>query len=152
MAAVRWMHCLGALLVALTLVGCGAQSDVAQRQETTHLRSLVSLYRHAASTLGRPPADEVEFKDFIRNKAKAMVDALKIANVDELFVSERDGQPFVVLYGRRPPEVAPDLVAYERTGVAGKRYVGYSLGVVQEVDEQRFAELVPESSRPDEQQ
>jgi hypothetical protein len=32
--------------------------------------------------------------------------------------------------------------------VDGSRYVGYGLGVVGEVDEQQFAELVPPAARP----
>lgn len=140
---------VGLLISLLLLLGCrGAQTETARKQETSHLRSLVTLHNFAASKLGHRPATEAEFKKFIANNAKPMLDTLKISSPDELFVSERDGQPFVVIYGKPPAGAGADLIAYEQTGVAGKRFAGFSLGNIEEVDEQRFAELTRAMSKP----
>jgi hypothetical protein len=141
---------VGVLLV--TLAGC---SSPAARQtydvETSHLRSLLSLRTQALSQ-GQLPKSEVDFKRYINSLDAAMLDRIKtvsgVSTIDELFVSERDGKPYVIFYGERPAGVARDLVGYEQIGVDGKRYVGFGLGVVEEVDEQRFAELVPPAARP----
>ena len=96
--------------------------------------------------------NEEEFKRYINSLDTATQDRIRAgsgaANMDELFISERDGQPYVIFYGQPPAGVANDLVAYEQKGVAGNRFVGYGLGAVAEVDEQRFNELVPPAARP----
>ena len=149
MATARWIYCLGALFVVATLVGCGSgQTETARQQESSHLRALIGLHRYATTQLGHRPTSEGEFKEFISNRAQAMLETLKVQNVDELFISERDNEPFVVMYGQQPPGVAPDVVAFERTGVDGKRLVGFGLGMIQEVGEEKFSELVPEGAVP----
>jgi hypothetical protein len=70
-----------------------------------------------------------------------------ISSAEELFVSERDGLPYVVFYDRTPAGVANGVIAFEQQGVDGLRYVGYSVGIVEEADEQRFDTLVPPTAR-----
>jgi hypothetical protein len=106
------------------------------------LRLLTNLYAKATRNLGRHPKDEQEFRDAI-GKMDLSLDLMKVSSVDQLFVSERDGQPFVVLYGPLPQTQGSDVIAYEQTGVDGKRMVGHKIGMVEEVDEARFRELVP---------
>lgn len=132
------------LAVSLFL-GCTGSSQQAQKQ-TSHLRTLLSMFNSAASQMGRPPKSEEELKGFIQEKGAKVLERLEIAGVDELFLSERDGQPFVVLYGRKPQGVRRDVVAYEQTGVDGIRHVGFDLGMIEDVDEEKFRELVPESA------
>ena len=128
--------------------GCRTKSDAARERESSHLRSLISVFNFATAKLGHRPANEAEFKSFISANARPMIDSLHLADVNELFVSERDGQPFVVLYGTAPNGAARDLIAYEQTGVASVRLVGYSLGAIAEVDERQFSQLVPQTPRP----
>jgi hypothetical protein len=142
---------LGVLLL-VTLAGCGAPgSSQASDIQNSHLRWLLRLRTQAISK-GQMPKDEESFKRYVNNLDAATLERIKaasgVASVDELFLSERDGQPYVIFYGRRPPGVSADLVGYEQTGVDGKRYVGFGLGVVEEVDETRFNELVPPAARP----
>lgn len=64
--------------------------------------------------------------------------------MDELLVSPSDGQPFVVRYGKAAaPLVSRGVIAYEQTGKDGKRFVGYRLGYVEAVDEEKFRTVVP---------
>jgi hypothetical protein len=133
------------LLAAATVAaGCSSEdSEDTAAREVSNLRMLVSFYIFANNQLGRPPASEQEFKDFIAANGSAAMERLQLTGPDELLVSERDGQPFVIVYGKRPAGMSPDVVAYEKNGVDGKREVGFKLGMVNEVDEARFKELVP---------
>jgi len=128
-------------LSALTLIGCGSggNSEV-RKQGLSHVRLLTSLHARVSSELGRYPNDEAEFKAALA-KANLTLDAMKVSSIDELFVSERDGQPLVVVYGQAP--AGSDIVVYEQTGVDGRRQVGHRIGMVEEVDQARFDELVP---------
>ena len=133
----------------LLFVGCqGSQSEATRQSQSTHLRSLITLFNSAASKPGHRPANEAELKAFIATNASQMIGSLHVGSVDELFVSERDGKRFVVFYGEPPKGTSRDVIAYEQTGVDGNRLVGYSLGMTQEVDEQQLARLVPATGRP----
>jgi hypothetical protein len=127
-------------LIALALTGCGGGGSEAKKQALSHVRLLTSLHTKASSQLGRFPKDEQEFKATIEG-SDVSLEALKVDSLDELFVSARDGQPLVVVYGA--PLVGSDVVVYEQIGVDGMREVGHRIGMVEEVDAARFAELVP---------
>lgn len=136
--------CLQLLLVCLLAAcpGCGSSSTAAVRPETSHVRQLTALYAKASLKLRRPPKDEHEFKQFLAG-ANVPLDSLHVGSLDELFVSERDGQPLVVQYGTRK---GSDVVVYEQTGVDGKRLIGHKIGMVEEVDDAAFQALkIPKS-------
>jgi hypothetical protein len=100
---------------------------------------LTAYYGSAVSRLGHAPRDQQEFKSAI-NLPPASMEKFSIKSLDELFVSERDGQPLVVAYG--PGRPASDVVVYEKAGVDGKRLVGRHLGTVEEVDDATFNNLM----------
>jgi hypothetical protein len=139
------------ILLPLLAVGCTSQNaSRSVSREDSRLRWMLKLYLHA-SQQGRAPESEVEFKKFIAEFDSAMRDrtlaGAGVDTIDELFVSERDGLPYAVIYGEPPKGIAPGLAAYEQQGVDGRRYVGYALGIIEEVDEQRFDTLVPKAVR-----
>jgi hypothetical protein len=85
---------------------------------------------------GRLPRNNEELKAHIRSQGGQ--------SVDELFISERDNQPYVILYGKDAANPAlGGLIAYEQLGVDGSRYIAYRSGSVEAIDEARFRELVP---------
>jgi hypothetical protein len=129
---------VAAIVAAAATIGCGGDAQKAAQKETSHIRLLTNLYAASERDLGRSPANEQEFKTAI-GKMDVSLEAMKLGSIDEVFVSERDGQPLVIVYGPSPNGV----VAYEQTGVDGKRQVGFKLGNVEEADETRFKELVP---------
>jgi hypothetical protein len=118
--------------------GCGGAKSAARNQAFSHASLLTQLYVRATSALGHPPKDEQELKEGIK-KSNVSLEALKVKNIDDLFTSDRDGKPLVVVYGQRP--AGSDVVVYEQEGVDGKRLVGHSIGKVEEVDEAKFKEL-----------
>jgi hypothetical protein len=145
------VHAISALLVAI-LAGCGSQGTAGSSDpSSSHLRWLL-MFRTQAISQGQVPKNEEDFKRFINSLDTAALDRVKaasgVSNIEELFASERDGQPYVFFYGQPPAGVTGDVVAYEQSGIDGKRFVGYSLGAVAEVDEQKFDELVPPAARP----
>ena len=120
-------------------LGCGAGSKAPDKGLTSHIQLLASLYNKAARDLGRYPKNEQELKDTI-SKMDLKLEAMKLSNINEVFVSERDGQPLVIVL---PPN-AKGVTVHEKTGVDGTYLVAFSEGNVQEVDESRFRELVTE--------
>jgi hypothetical protein len=134
-------------LVALCgLVGCGGSAKE-QAEETSSLKPLVIFYgQFTGQHQGRPPADEAEFKAYIKTLDPSALKSFNITDAESLFVSPRDKKPYVILYGGANGPPGPGgqpVVAYEQEGVMGKRYVASNLGAVEEVDDKRFRELVP---------
>lgn len=134
----RWATLWWLPLVLASACGCGSKNAAVVKSETSHVRLLAMLHTKASSKLRRAPRDEQEFKQTLAAMSVA-VEPLKVASIDELFTSERDGEPLVVVYGR-PPK-GSDVVVYEQTGVNGKRLVGYKIGMVEEIDEPTFNDL-----------
>lgn len=143
-----WRRAVGLVALAvlvLPLFGCGSKREnVAQIQ--SNLRPLAMFYGQFQGRNGRAPASEVEFKAYLRALPPADLTTWGATDVDGLFVSSRDGQPYVVLYGdaakKAPGPADSRVIAYEKTGVGGKRFVATVLGSVEEVDEARFGQLV----------
>ncbi len=131
----RWV-----VVMLLASAGCGGQNAAAVKKETSHVRLITMLYARASSRLGHGPKDEQEFKDAIKH-ANISPEALKLSSIEDVFVSERDGKPLVVVYGGQ--RTGSDVVVYEQTGVDGMRMLGHTIGSVETVDEARFGELVP---------
>jgi hypothetical protein len=137
------------VLVALGTfpVGCGKGSS-GEEQQQSNLKPLAILYgQYTGQHQGRPPAGEAEFKQYVRSQS-AMLESFDVTDPESLFVSSRDGKPYVIKYGAVEGPSGPGgypVVAYEQEGVGGKRFVASSVGAVEEVDEARFKELVPDA-------
>ena len=137
------------LLIGL-FAGCtSSQTKESRDRENSHLRWIVKLYLHASQ--GHAPKNEREFKQFISGIDPAIRDrtlaAAEVKSMDELFISERDGLPYVILYSPPPKGVASGVIAYEQQGTEGERYIGYTKGIIEKVDEQQFDTLVPKAAR-----
>ncbi len=130
--------------ICILAVGCGTKTASKPQQES-HLKPLALMFgQYTGQHRGQAPSDEAVFKQFVRSNT-AFLSNFKVDG-ENVFVSERDGKPYVILYG--PPKGPPGLagapvVAHEQEGIDGRRFVANSLGAVQEVDETRFRELVP---------
>jgi hypothetical protein len=135
---------LAGLLVALS--GCGSEKQSEEREQS-NLKPLAVLYgQFTAQHRGQAPSNEDEFKKFIQALPPEKLASFKVANVDILLVSARDQKPYVVVYGPAPSAGSSPtnrVIAYEQTGVGGKRFVAFSVGKIEEVDQARFKELVP---------
>jgi hypothetical protein len=117
-------------LATAAIAGCGGQPATAPTEIS--LRKLASYYgMFMSSHKGTAPANEAELRTFIKEKAAD-------ADLDELFRSVRDRQPYIVIYFG-PKKVLPSsVIAYEKEGQAGKRFVAYSTTAVRELDDAEF--------------
>ncbi len=127
---------LGASL--LVAAGCGGQVSPtggdADFQTRRSMSTLASFYGDYLSTYGAPPKDEAAFRAFLEERSQG-IERMDIGGVDGLLKSPRDGQPLVVIYGKRQaPADSPNTAwaAYEQTGVDGKRMAAAVRGVVDE--------------------
>jgi hypothetical protein len=133
-----------AAVVGLTAAGCGgAPTGTTDPPAKLRLERLFEYYQSYTADKKKPPSDEKALKDYIaglpadRREAAGMVET-----VDELFVSPRDGQKYVVRYKLRlDPGAEPEAVAWEAVGQGGMRLVALSIGYVQEYGEEEFKEL-----------
>ncbi|MCS7045719.1 MAG: hypothetical protein NZO58_05140 [Gemmataceae bacterium] len=129
---------LGGVMLLL-LVGCGSGPSPAATS-AEHLRQLARLCGNYASVhKGKMPTDVDELKKFAKTFDKSGADT------DSFFVSPRDNEPYVLKLNvtmSMPGIGKKMLLAYEKTGVGGKRFVAYNTVEVEEVDEARFNELI----------
>ncbi len=133
------------LLLALMFgaaLGCGPKIEAPESTEMrSNMRSLAVAYgAYTRDNRGRPPKDEKAFRKWLDKQGPDYPQILKVESIDEIFISSRDNEPYVIAYGK-----AKRIVAYEAVGVEGKRFVADDLGVVEELDEATFDERVPDA-------
>jgi hypothetical protein len=137
------------LFVCLTglLTGCrGERGEESPVQ--THLGWLGSMYgMYLSQNAGETPKTLDDLRKFVAKKTSAeQLARLGVASADELFVSPRDGKPYVLVsYSKLPPPGIgmPPLVLYEAVGQDGQRAVAFLGGATDTVDEAKLAQLLP---------
>jgi len=125
-------------LSSLVYVGCSRHADRPHSLDKTHVRSMTVLLGMASSKLGHLPNNEGELKKAIAT-LKLNPEKMGVTSFDDLFVSERDGKPLVLVYGAPPKD--SDIVVYEQNGINDKILVGHRIGIVEEVDKSQFKNL-----------
>lgn len=139
-----------AALLLMAIPSCG--SDALTSPTAVKLRALGNFYVDYAINKGnkgdyRGPANEQAFKKHLRDTPDFNLKhyGLDPNAIDSAFVSERDGESFVILYGITITEISgtsAPLVAHEKTGQNGKRLVVFANAKVEEVDEARLEALM----------
>jgi hypothetical protein len=125
--------------------GCG--TNELESSTAVKLRGLGNFYLdYAVAKNGKGPADEQDLRKHMRHIEGSVLrmNGVDPNNLDPLFVSDRDQEPFVVLYGLTLRDISGaggPLVAHEKNGKKGKRLVVFGNAKVEEVDEARFQEL-----------
>jgi hypothetical protein len=143
-----WALCL---LLIVSALGCGepkTSDETAAGQR--NLMFLARFYgRYQAMSRGVLPPSEESFRKFLAmDQIAEEVKGTGITNIDDLFVSPRDKQKYIVHYKTRPnnPGLNNDPVfAYEAVGVDGKRFVATLVGTVEELDPEQFKAAVPDA-------
>jgi hypothetical protein len=134
------------LVAAFLALPAGCRSATKPERPTgpavSSMEALAALYaRYVGRNQGNIPPDEAVFKNYIRSEGKTLLAQRGITDVDSLFVSPRDGKPVVVAYKKTAAgrEFSPELmVAYEQTGLDGRRLVAFSSGSVREINQAAF--------------
>jgi hypothetical protein len=127
------------------LGGCGDSAALKEAREKDNIRTLARMYgQFMSSHRGNGPKNEQEFKQYLQGRREELARE-EITDVDALLVSNRDGEPYVVVYGLVPTRsMTPSgrVVAYEKSGIDGKRMVAYETMAAEELDEARFQTVV----------
>jgi len=141
-----WLHMIICVTFTLALMpGCESR-DASSATESSNLKPLAVMYgRFISTNSGRGPKDEQELKQFIRGRPQEELSNLGVTDVESLFVSSRDKKPYKLKFDPKPaaPGQFSNIFAWEQDGIEGKRYIAGTLGEIQEVDEAKFRELVP---------
>jgi hypothetical protein len=130
----------GAMLVLLAIVvGCAQKPPPVI--EVTGLQDLSLWYsRYAALNDGVGPASADDLKEFIVAQDSA-------ADTEAMFTSVRDGEAVVLIPAQMPATLRadglPTVMAFERTGDGSKRYVVMGGPTVEEMENERLAEILP---------
>lgn len=143
---------LAVLLVACVPEGCSKSSGPIA-QEQTNLSWLGSMYRmYISQQQGHAPKTIDDLRKFVEtNTTPDQLSRLKAANVGALFVSPRDGKPFVMIsYEKLPPRAGgqpPPIVLYEAVGQNGQRSIAYLGGDTTTVDESELQKMLPAQAK-----
>jgi hypothetical protein len=133
------------LLLACALAGgCATRAG---EEHQTNLRGLAAFHgQYQAKNRGQMPPNEKAFKEFIAADLSAAGAPASADKIDAMFVSNRDGKPFVIRYAGDKSWQFPRLIAYEQEGLNGTRHVGYALGGVEAVSEEQFTKMTVPST------
>ena len=118
-------------ILALLCSGCGENlPSLADLNDTNikRVHSLYNVYMNGNQLVG--PSSEDELIEFLTtdNTAKVLVERMGLTadeSLRDLFVSERDGQPFKIRWGLSG--VADHAIVFEAEGQEGKRLVALSV-------------------------
>jgi len=145
------------MLVSLaSLTGCGSRNtpeDAIANVNKTNIQRLTNLYvMYQMKNNFKGPKDEATFKAFLKNVKSETLGSMGVTpdSIDELFICERDGEPFNIRYGvPTTTRGSKEPVVFQKTGSGGKRMVGFLNMVQREVDEAEYDSLLnAKSVRP----
>ena len=138
-SAARWWVVLHFVAMFLAAPGCGGGAPPPDGQlAIENVAKWYQLYR--ADNRGKPPANEDAFIAFIQNKLKGRGDTV---DRGQLLTSPRDGQEFVIHYGKPTSNNAERNVAvYEKEGYRGKKLVAFESAWCREVDDAELQSLL----------
>ncbi|VTR94836.1 unnamed protein product [Gemmata massiliana] len=139
--------CALALGSAIGLVGCSRDrtAEAVGAMNTSNAQRLSNMYAAYQNFKGgRGPASEAEFREFIKSYDPTKLKMMNINpdDLDGLFKSESDGKPFKVRYNVGGGRGSQDPVVFEQEGKDGKKNVGYTGGLVEEVDDATYKQLL----------
>jgi hypothetical protein len=139
--------CRHVFTAGLVLVACCGQAGCRSGGEPepeakVRLTRLLRLYQAYVEKNRKGPANEQALRAFGQKLSSQERDEYLIGDdLDGIFISPRDQQPFVVRYNLRLEPGGPTrAVAWEAAGKDGKRFVALSTLYVEEYDEETFKE------------
>ncbi len=121
--------------------GCDADRVVYTEHDPGEgtLSAIASAYRLASEKNQRPPQSVAELRPHLR----------EFGDPDKLLVSPNDKEQYVIVWGVNVNDASVPVLAYERKGAEGKRYVVNAAGVVTPMTAEEFAKLrFPPSHKP----
>ena len=137
-----------ALVAMIFTIGCG-KADVRDKVigdlNKNNIQRLANLYTYyQARNKWEGPTDEADFKEFIKQVDTAMLTRIGTTadSVDDLFICERDNEPFQIKYGiPTGPHGSSEAAIFEKTGVSGKRMIAFLNQTQREVESSEYDTL-----------
>ena len=136
------------LAIQWLTAGCGSgdvAGDMFAKANNINIKRLSSLYSVYSAQHGyKGPKDESEFKAFIGQIDRKRLEMIGVDpdDIDGLFVSERDNQPFRIRWDLPVrPRQGPIPIVFEEDGEGGKKMVAFSSYVCREVDHEEYDRL-----------
>jgi hypothetical protein len=130
----------------LAFAACGCSDDALTSPTALKMKGLANAYLDHFVGVGDAPADEQALKKHMRGLRASVQYDYKIDpnNIDASFISERDNEPLVVMYGQGIGKISGDskhVIAHEKTGKNGKRLVVFASTKVDHVNEAELERL-----------
>jgi len=117
-------------------------SSIDAEIERSHFKTLTLAYMSfVRQNRGNGPKTIEEFEQYVGDNYDAYLKRNEIS-LSDLFISPRDGQPFVFVLKQKRGSETGEVVAYEQEGVGGRRLVGDRSGTVEELDEELFQRML----------
>ena len=137
----RWWVVLPLVALLLSAPGCDLGGGAPPPDGQLAIENVAKWYQlYRADNRGKPPANEEAFIKFIENKLKSRRQTI---DRDQLLTSPRDGQEFVIHYGKPTSNNAERNVAvYEKEGYRGKKLVAFESAWCREVDDAELESLL----------
>ncbi|MDC0934945.1 hypothetical protein OAS39_01570 [Pirellulales bacterium] len=129
------------LLVAMLLVAQGCDAGAPPPEGQLAIEEVARWYRNfRAANRNRPPANEKQFVAYIDSRSKARGDT---TDIEQLLTSPRDGQRYVVQYGKpNSRSMDRNVAVHEQEGYDGKILVAFEVGYIAEVDDAELEVLL----------
>jgi hypothetical protein len=133
----------GGVLLSLMLVlgGCSSNSVESQvaAMNSSNIKRVANVFAAWQNSHGgEGPKDLETLKTFTKGIPVDALQNMKIdtSNLDQVFVSERDGKPFKIKFGAVRPAMAPHIpIVFEADGVDGVKQVAWTNAAVQELND-----------------
>jgi hypothetical protein len=136
---------LAVVLLLAGMAGCGGP-DPLKSPAAARLKGLATMYLDFAAAQGTGPPNEEAFRKHLKKVERFVLEMNGVdpKAIDDSFISPRDKQPFVIIYGVGIGQISgtsAPVVAYEKTGVNGRRLVAFANTKLDHVDDARLEEL-----------
>ena len=133
-------------VLALVICGCKSESavDLVKQANSSNIQKLANLYNQYQAEHAFIGPDSIEsFRNYIENDVPDFIkERIELTSTDDIFVSERDGQPFKIRLevvgsarGCREPAI------FEAEGRNGKYMVGFLDMTTREVEKNEYEDL-----------
>jgi hypothetical protein len=136
-----WPAIVLGMLLFCAASGCdNGPPGYTETEAKTRLTRLLRLYQLYVDRNRKGPANEQALREFAKQLTSVEKDEYLIGDdVESIFTSSRDNQPFVIKYNlNTQPGGETRAVAWEAVGQGGRRYVALNIGYVEEYDEETF--------------
>jgi hypothetical protein len=132
-----------ALLTVILCAGCSAPPEAEISGPRKSLRAINTAYIRATDKLDRGPANLKELLPYVKQQG----------DPDQLLRSTDDNEAFVIIWGVDYRKYAAEkkkapVIAYEKTGQGGKRYVLRGRAVLHMTDEEFRQAPFPPGHKP----